>query len=183
MNIKYLTVLCVTFLFLLSVVSAQKDSSSYSIAWCSDTDGGANPSSPGITEYGYSDSIGDRAGSAKSGDLCSDIHYTNALLYFGEDISWGDSILVENFCPPIGTSASSPGDLGWKTQKFYKCKCRNQGEGGAKGTENYVGFCSDEPEEVPVETVMAAEEKWQQSEKNELHPKLAKFLSFFGLWG
>lgn len=185
MNIKSFIIILAVFLLFSSLVSSQEsDRVGVTLTSCSDTDNGDDPSSPGTIEWGYAgaDISGKgHEGTGKSGDLCSDLHYVNILLYAGEDIAWGDSILVEGVCPSLGTTTDQPGNL--QVSKYYKCKCKNLGEGGAKGTENFIGICEDTPEEVPIQVVIDAENKWQQSGKNELNPKLVKFLNFFGLWG
>lgn len=183
MGIKSFIIVFTVFLLFSSLVSSQKsDRAEYTLTSCSDTDDGDNPISPGIIEWRYTGTDASE-GSGRSGDICSDLHYVNILLYAGEDISWGDSILVEGACSTIGTIADQPGSLQMQVTKFYKCKCKNTGEGGEKGSENFIGACIDAPEQVPNQIVIDAENKWQQSGKTELNPKLVKFLNFFGLWG
>jgi hypothetical protein len=165
------------FLLAISIVSAQK-SGPYTLVTCTDTDDD-NPNSQGIIEWAYTDSAG--YGSNRVGDVCSEIHYLNVLMYAGEDFELGEAVLVEGICPPDGTVVDEPGNFA--VAKYYKCECENIGEGGEKGTENNIGICTDTAEEIPYETVKAADDKWMKSGKKDLHPLLVRFLNLLGLWG
>lgn len=174
---KTFLLLAVISLLVIAGALAQKGGP-YTIADCTDSDGD-DPATAGTVEWTYTDSAG--YGSGINSDVCSEIHYLNVMMYAGEGFGIGEAVLVEGVCPEIGTIAEEPGDFA--VAKYYKCKCRNIGESGEKGTENAIGVCTDAPEEIPYERVKAADEKWMESGKGELHPLLVRFLSLLGLWG
>jgi hypothetical protein len=165
---------------LLAVSLAMAKGGPFTLTSCTDADGD-NPMSPGNTEWADTNELGDETGSGTSGDVCSEIHYLNVMLYAGESFKWGEAVLVEGVCPEIGTSVEESGDL--PVAKYYKCKCENQGEGGEKGTENQIGVCTGPAVEIPYDAVKAADEKWMASGKSDLNPWLVRFLNMFGLWG
>ena len=174
---KTLFLLMIILLLAVTCVVAQK-TGPYTMATCTDTDGD-DPASQGIIEWAYSDAAG--YGSGRTGDVCSEIHYLNVMMYAGESFDIGEAVLVEGVCPAIGTVVDEPGDFA--VAKYYKCECENVGEGGEKGTENQIGVCTDTAEEIPYETVKAADEKWMKEGKRDLHPLLVRFLALLGLWG
>lgn len=165
---------------LLAVSLAMAKGGPFTLTSCTDSDGD-EPMSPGNTEWADTDVSGEDIGGGTSGDVCSEIHYLNVMLYAGESFRWGEAVLVEGVCPAVGTEADEPGDL--PVKKYYKCKCENQGGGGEKGTEGSIGVCTGLAEEIPYDKVKAANEKWTASGKKELNPWLARFLRLFGLWG
>lgn len=176
---KLIVLLAVVSLLAVSLAMAEKGGP-YTLTSCSDSDGDS-PSAQGTVEWAYENPSGEESGRGRKGDVCSEIHYLNVLMYAGVSFSLGEAVLVEGVCPEIGTVAEQPGDF--PVAKYYKCECENQGVGGEKGTENQIGVCTSPAEEIPYETVKAADEKWMKSGKRELHPILVWFLSLFGLWG
>ncbi len=174
---KTLFLIGLMLLLAVSITIAQK-TGPYTMATCTDSDGD-DPAAQGIIEWAYNDSAG--YGSGRVSDVCSEIHYPNVMMYAGESFELREAVLVESVCPEIGTTVAEPGDFA--TAKYYKCNCENQGDGGEKGTENQIGVCTDTAEEIPYETVKAADKKWMESGKRELHPLLVRFLNLLGLWG
>ncbi|MDO8656332.1 MAG: hypothetical protein Q7K45_03770 [Nanoarchaeota archaeon] len=167
------SLILVSLLFLFSIPFAFGE---LNLTACSDTDGD-DPATSGYITWNATGSLADgkdiQAGGS-TGDVCSEIHYVNVFLYAGEELNWGQLVLVENVCPSLGTESDEPGDIDWQTKKFYKCSCKNV-EGSA--------FCIDTPQEVSRDAVRVMDEQWMESGKRELHPFLVKFLNFFGLWG
>lgn len=174
------TIVLLAILSLLAVSLAMAKGGPYTLTSCTDTDGD-DPMSPGNTEWADTNELGDETGGGASGDVCSEMHYLNVMLYAGESFRWGEAVLVEGVCPEIGTTVDEPGDF--PVAKYYKCKCKNEGGKGEKGTEGSIGICTGPAEEIPYDKVKAADEKWVKSGKKEAHPWLARFLRLFGLWG
>ncbi|HII16176.1 MAG TPA: hypothetical protein HA362_07765 [Nanoarchaeota archaeon] len=185
---KILVLIAAISLLAVSLAMAEKGGP-FTLVSCSDTDGD-DPMSPGNTEWKYEGDItnpeaktdtGVVGGGGTSGDVCSEIHYLNVMLYAGEKFKFGEAVLVEGVCVDTGKVSDEPGKF--QVKKYYKCKCENQGEGGEKGTENQIGVCTGPAEEIPYDKVKAADEKWMANGKSDLHPWLARFLRLFGLWG
>lgn len=172
---KIIVLIAVVSLLAVSLAIAQKGGP-YTLTSCSDSDGD-DPMSPGMVEWVDEGASPEETGSGAKGDVCSEIHYLNVMLYAGESFRWGEAVLVEGVCPEIGTTADEPSDL--PVAKYYKCKCENKGE----KESDERGVCTGPAEEIPYEKVKAANEKWMKSGKREVHPWLARFLRMFGLWG
>jgi hypothetical protein len=165
---------------LLAVSLAMAKGGPYTLTSCTDSDGD-DPMAPGNTEWADANELGDETGGGTSGDVCSEIHYLNVMLYAGESFNLGEAVLVEGVCPEIGTTVEEPGDL--PIAKYYKCKCNNNADESTKGTVGIPAVCTSPAVEIPYDVVKAADEKWMASGKKDLHPWLARFLRLFGLWG
>jgi hypothetical protein len=176
---KLIVLLAVMSLLAVSLALAEKGGP-HTLTSCSDSDGDS-PSTQGSVEWADTNPSGEETGGGTLGDVCSEIHYLNVLMYAGERFRFGEAVLVEGICPAIGTVAEQPGDI--PVTKYYKCECENQGVGGEKGTESQIGVCTGPAVEIPYETVRQADKKWMESGKKDLHPTLVRFLRFFGLWG
>ena len=124
---------------LLAVSLAMAKGVLYTLTSCTDTDGD-NPMSPGTVEWADSNEAGDETGSGASGDVCSEIHYLNVMLYAGESFNWGEAVLVEGVCPAVGTIADEPGNL--PIAKYYKCKCGERRDETTKGVETISDVCT-----------------------------------------
>src|SRR3989344_7059232 len=171
---------------LMTLFSVEFVFADYSLTSCSDSDGD-DPNTPGYSSWEATEIEGtlSKPGSepsrstGSSTDICDQLHYVNVLLYSGVDIGWGESVLVENVCPDIGTTGSDPGDVQWQTMKFYKCNCENTPEEKQSVEDNLASptshFCLNTAEEIPMETVREADENWMQAGRRELHPTLARF--------
>lgn len=170
----------ITFISLLAVSLAMAKGGPYTLTSCTDSDGD-NPMSPGNTDWEDADATGEETGSGASGDICSEIHYLNVMLYAGEKFKFGEAVLVEGVCPEIGATAEEPGDF--QVKRYYKCECKNNADETTKGIKTISDVCTDSAEEIPYDVVKAADEKWMASGKKDLHPWLARFLRLFGLWG
>jgi|GEM_PF-6247486 len=174
------TIVLIALISLLAVSLAMAKGGPYTLTSCTDSDGD-DPAAAGNVAWEDTDATGEETGSGASGDVCSEIHYLNVMLYAGEKFKFGEAVLVEGVCPEIGASAEEPGDF--QVKKFYKCECENQGGTGEKGTEGAIGVCTGPAVEIPYDTVKAADEKWMASGKKDLNPWLARFLRLMGLWG
>ncbi|MDD4878747.1 MAG: hypothetical protein PHO02_07005 [Candidatus Nanoarchaeia archaeon] len=170
----------IAFLSLLAVSLAMAKGGPYTLTSCTDTDGD-DPLSPGNVEWADTDFSGEEFGSGAKGDVCSEIHYLNVMLYAGEKFKFGEAVLVEGVCPEIGTIAEEPGDM--PVMKYYKCKCENNADETTKSTSGTPAVCTGPAVEIPYDEVKAADEKWMAAGKKDLHPWLARFLRLFGLWG
>jgi hypothetical protein len=176
---KLIVSLAFALLLAVSLVVAEKGGP-YALTSCTDSDGDS-PSTQGTVEWAYENPSGEVTGGGTKGDICSEIHYLNVMMYAGESFRWGEAVLVEGVCPAIGTVADQAGDI--PIAKYYKCECENIGGSGEKGTEGSIGVCTGPAEEIPYEKVVEADKKWRESGRRELHPTLVRFLRFFGLWG
>lgn len=174
------TIVLIAVISLLAVTLAMAKGGPYTLTSCTDSDGDG-PMSAGSVEWADVDISGEDTGGGQAGDVCSEIHYLNVMMYSGEKFKLGEAVLVEGVCPAVGTVEKEPGDF--KTAKYYKCKCENQGGAGEKSSEGSTGVCTGPAEEIPYDKVKAADEKWMADGKKDLHPWLARFLRFMGLWG
>ncbi|MFA5887340.1 MAG: hypothetical protein WC852_01350 [Candidatus Nanoarchaeia archaeon] len=176
---KTIIILAVAALLLMSIAMAEKGGP-YTLTSCTDSDGN-DPMSPGNVEWADEGASAEELGGGTSGDVCSEIHYLNVMLYAGEKFKFGEAVLIEGVCPEIGTTADEPGDF--PVAKYYKCECENNADESTKGAETTPAVCTGPAVEIPYDVVKAADEKWMASGKSDLHPWLARFLRLFGLWG